>query len=86
MLKTVARTDQKFIVIPFRRGPRNRIIMGEMRPVSSASAAERIAAAMSSRYAGVLAYEVTVDNQTGEMTEPRLLYRSGETIDVMEEA
>lgn len=85
MLKTAARTSQAFIIIPFRRGKKNQIVMGEMRPASSAAAAERTAAAMSSRCAGVLAYEVTVDNESGEMSAPRLLYRSGETVDVMEE-
>ena len=78
-------TVRKFLVIPFRREGKKGLVMGEMRHPSSAAAAERTAMAMSSRYAGVLAYDVAINNESGEMSDPRLLYRAGETIDVMQE-
>lgn len=73
---------EKFIVVPFRRGRRNALAMGEMRQASSVASAERLADNMADRFAGVAAYAVMVDKDTGDMSEPRLLRRHGETIDL----
>ncbi|MEN5277019.1 hypothetical protein ABE527_08720 [Brucella sp. TWI432] len=76
---------EKFIVVPFTE-QRRKLTMGEMRQSSSAQAAERLALTMSARFAGVAAYAVKVDTESGDMTEPRLLMQLGSTIDFMAEA
>lgn len=68
---------EKFIVIPYRKA-RGGMTPGEMRQASSAASAEKIAAAMADRFAGVAAYAVEVDEETGDMTSPRLLVKFGE--------
>ncbi|WP_426123628.1 hypothetical protein [Pararhizobium sp. PWRC1-1] len=67
----------KFIIIPYRKA-RGGMTPGEMRQASSAASAEKIAAAMADRFAGVAAYAVEVDEETGDMTSPRLLAKFGE--------
>ncbi|MGE6741762.1 hypothetical protein ACQKGC_15925 [Allorhizobium pseudoryzae] len=79
-------TSEHFVILPFIRARKDRIVPGEMRQASSAASAERIADAMAPRFAGVAAYSVMVDKETGDMNNPRLLRRHGETIDVMAEA
>ena len=74
-------TEQKFIVLPFRRN-RKALSLGEMRTASSAASAERLAAAMATRFAGVQAFEVQVETESGEMREPRLICAHGETLDL----
>ncbi len=49
-----------------------------MRPTQTAESAARIAGLMAERFAGVVAYAVTVDTETGEMNNPRLLASHGE--------
>jgi hypothetical protein len=44
--------------------------------------AEKIATAMSTRHIGVAAYSVQVDEESGDMTSPRLLIQFGETADL----
>lgn len=83
MAATTPLMSQRFIVIPFRKGARNRLTMGEMRQASSAASAERVATNMSDRFAGVLAYEVTVEHESGDLSDPRLLFKKGETFDIM---
>lgn len=68
---------EKFIVLPYRRN-RGNLVLGEMRQASNAISAERIASAMAARFVGVAAYAVVVDEETGDMTAPRLLARHGE--------
>ena len=68
---------EKFIVIPYRKN-RGNLVPGEMRQASNAISAEKIASAMAERFVGVAAYAVTVDEETGDMTSPRLLARHGE--------
>ncbi|MGO1161699.1 hypothetical protein ACTOV4_07045 [Brucella sp. C7-11G] len=77
--------DEKFIVVPFTE-QRRKLTMGEMRQSSSAHAAEKLALAMSSRFAGVAAYAVKVDKESGDMSDPRLLTQYGSTIDFMADA
>lgn len=72
---------EKHIVVPYRKvtkGKATRIVPGEMRPASSAEGARRIAEAMSARVAGVAAFSVYVDQESGEMTSPVELARFGE--------
>ncbi|WP_438750072.1 hypothetical protein [Pararhizobium sp. O133] len=68
---------EKFIVLPYRR-VRGNLVPGEMRQASNAVSAEKIAGAMASRFAGVAAYAVEVDEESGDMTSPRLLAQFGE--------
>lgn len=78
--------EMKFIVVPFVGKKKGLISMGEMRQSSSSAAAERLADNMASRFAGVAAYSVMVDKESGEMTSPQLLRRHGATLDLMSEA
>jgi hypothetical protein len=56
-----------------------------MRQALNATSAEKIASSMSSRFVGVAAYAVMVDDETGGMTDPRLLAKHGE-IDALQTA
>ena len=73
--------SEKFIVLPFKKN-RGNLVPGEMRQASNAVSAEKIATAMSARHIGVAAYSVQVDEESGDMTSPRLLIRFGETADL----
>ncbi|KQS91102.1 MULTISPECIES: hypothetical protein [unclassified Rhizobium] len=68
---------EKFIVLPYRK-VRGNLVPGEMRQASNAVSAEKIAGAMASRFAGVAAYAVEVDEESGDMTSPRLLAQWGD--------
>ncbi|TWF46414.1 hypothetical protein [Neorhizobium alkalisoli] len=72
-------TAEKFIVLQFKKN-RGHIVPGEMRQASNAAAAEKLAAAMAGRVVGVSAYAVMVDEESGDMTAPRLLSQHGETV------
>ena len=74
-------TAEKFIVLPFRKN-RGNLVPGEMRQASNAVSAERIAKAMASRFVGVAAYAVMVDEESGDMSSPRLLAKHGEIADL----
>ncbi len=75
----------KFVVVPFRLA-KGRPQMALMRETGSASAAVRLADTMAHRYAGVAAFEVRVDleDEAGEMREPRLLVAHGKLPDLDE--
>lgn len=73
---------EKYIVLPFRKG-RSGPVPGEMRQASNAASAEKIANAMAGRHIGVAAYAVQVDEESGDMMEPRLIINIGETADLM---
>ncbi|MBB2795487.1 UNVERIFIED_ORG: hypothetical protein GGD59_003534 [Rhizobium esperanzae] len=72
---------EKFIILPYRKN-RGNLVPGEMRQASNAVSAEKIALAMAGRFVGVAAYAVIVDDETGDMTSPRLLARHGEIADL----
>lgn len=72
---------EKFIVLPYKK-TRGNLVPGEMRQASSAPSAEKIAAAMAGRFVGVAAYSVMVDEETGDMTSPKLLAQHGEIADL----
>ncbi|ANL35273.1 MULTISPECIES: hypothetical protein [Rhizobium] len=72
---------EKFIILPYRKN-RGNLVPGEMRQASNAVSAEKIALAMAGRFVGVAAYAVIVDEETGDMTSPRLLARHGEIADL----
>lgn len=59
------------------------IVPGDMRQASSVASAEKIAGAMATRYIGVAAYAVTIDEENGSMTNPRLLVAHGQISDLM---
>ncbi|APO78351.1 hypothetical protein AM571_PC00613 (plasmid) [Rhizobium etli 8C-3] len=72
---------EKFIVLPYKKN-RGNLVPGEMRQASNAPSAEKIAASMAARFIGVAAYAVMVDDETGDMTSPRLLAMYGEIADL----
>ncbi len=72
---------EKFIVLPYRKN-RGNLVPGEMRQASNAISAEKIATSMASRFVGVAAYAVMVDEETGDMSSPRLLVRHGDIADI----
>ncbi|MFK0385012.1 hypothetical protein [Agrobacterium sp. NPDC090273] len=75
---------EKIIVVQFKKG-RNGIVPGEKRLATSVASAEKIASGMASRNIGVAAYAVTVDEESGDMANPRLLVQHGEIADLMPE-
>jgi len=72
---------EKFIVLPYRKN-RGNLVPGEMRQASNAVSAEKIASSMAARFVGVAAYAVIVDEESGDMSSPRLLARHGEIADL----
>jgi hypothetical protein len=74
-------SGEKFIILPYKKN-RGNLVPGEMRQASSAAGAEKIASSMSARFIGVAAYAVMVDEETGDMSSPRLLARHGEIADL----
>ena len=74
-------TAEKFIILPYRKN-RGNLVPGEMRQPTSVPSAEKIAASMASRFVGVAAYAVMVDEETGDMSSPRLLAKHGEITDL----
>ncbi|WP_310294285.1 hypothetical protein [Rhizobium sp. BE258] len=72
---------EKFIILPYRKN-RGNLVPGEMRQASNAMSAEKIATSMAARFIGVAAYAVMVDDETGDMSSPRLLIRHGEIADL----
>ena len=74
-------TAQKFIILQFKK-VRGGIAPGEMRQASNAASAEKIATAMAPRHAGVAAYSVMVDEESGDMTEPKIICQFGEIADI----
>ncbi|MBP1874550.1 hypothetical protein LPJGGPFB_01789 [Ensifer adhaerens] len=73
--------SEKFIVMPFKR-VRGGLAPGEMRAATTAAGAEKVAAAMAPRHIGVAAYAVQVDEESGDMSSPRLLVQFGEIADL----
>ncbi|SFA78302.1 hypothetical protein SAMN03159496_00328 [Rhizobium sp. NFR07] len=72
---------EKFIVLPFKK-VRGNIAPGKMRAASSAASAEKIARAMADRFVGVAAYSVQVDMESGDMSDPKVIWQSGEIADI----
>jgi len=66
----------QYIVVPYRAAA-NGVAPGEIRPASSEFGAIRIANSMASKFAGVAAYEVMIDKETGDMESPRILAQIG---------
>lgn len=73
---------EKIIVVQFKKS-RAGIVPGDIRQASNAASAEKIAASMAARNIGVAAYAVTVDEESGEMANPRLLVSHGQVADLM---
>jgi hypothetical protein len=73
--------SEKFIVIPYRKN-RGNLVPGEMRQASNPISAEKIATSMAERFVGVAAYAVMVDEESGDMSSPRLLAKFGEIADL----
>lgn len=72
---------RKFLVLPFKKA-RAGIVPAEMRQASNAASAERIAGSVASRFVGVVALSAMADDETGDLTEARLLVSYGEIGDL----
>lgn len=75
---------EKFIIIPYRQN-KQKLVAAEMRPASSEAGAIKIATSMAARFAGVAAYAVQVDEESGDMNEPRLLVKFGSVAEMSED-
>ncbi len=69
-------TAEKFIIIPYQL-KRGKMSPGEMRQASNAVSAEKIAGSMASRFAAVAACAVQVDDESGDMSSPRIVAAHG---------
>lgn len=67
----------KFIVVPYRQISNGALQPVEMRQASTEVGAIRVAQSMATTFAGVAAYEVEVDDETGAMNAPRILFQEG---------
>lgn len=76
---------KKFVVTPYRRGNRNKLVAAEVREARTAEAAMRLAENMSGRFVGTIAHEMDIDDETGEMCFAALLARHGEAINFLED-
>jgi len=76
---------KKFIVTPYRRGNRNKLVAAEVREARSSEAAMRLAENMSARFVGTIAHEMEIDDETGEICQAAMLARHGEVINFLEE-
>lgn len=74
--------SEKIIVVPFKKN-RAGVVPGDIRQASSIPSAEKMASSMASRYIGVAAYAITVDEESGSMTNPRILVSHGQIADLM---
>lgn len=76
------RSKQHFVVIPVR------LVKGVYRPAEpryprTEELALELAERLSTQYAGVAAFEVLVDTETGDMHDPRELVTYGKVPDLM---
>ncbi|MGR9578703.1 hypothetical protein [Pandoraea sputorum] len=67
----------RFIVIPFRKGSGGDLLPVVIRPAGTSVGAVRVAHSMRERHAGVAAYEVLLDPETGAMESPKVLFQHG---------
>jgi hypothetical protein len=67
----------RFIVVPFRKGSGGDLLPVEVRPAGTSVGAVRVAHSMRERHAGVAAYEVLFDPETGAMESPKVLFQHG---------
>ncbi|AJC22643.1 hypothetical protein [Pandoraea pulmonicola] len=67
----------RFIVVPFRKGKGDDLLPVEVRPASTSVGAVRVAHSMREHHAGVEAYEVLFDPETGAMEAPKVLFLHG---------
>lgn len=78
------KSAEKFIIMPYRKA-KGKLIPAEMRPTSSEAGAIKIATSMAERFAGIVAYAVHVDEESGDMNAPRLLIKFGDVPDLTAE-
>ncbi len=67
----------RYIVVPFRKGSGGDLLPVEVRPAGTSVGAVRVAHSMRERHAGVAAYEVLLDPETGAMESPKVLFQHG---------
>ena len=77
----MTKATEKYVIMPFRKA-RGKLTSAELRPATSEASAVKIAESMSARFAGVAAYAVIVDDETGNMEAPRLLAQFGDVPDL----
>lgn len=70
------RTTQ-YVVVPYRMA-NGGLIAGQVRQASTNIGAINLAQAMADKAAGIAAYEVIIDTETGEMDAPCILWKCGD--------
>ncbi|WP_320202430.1 hypothetical protein [Agrobacterium rosae] len=76
---------KKFIVTPYRRGNRNKLVAAEVREARSSQAAMRLAENMSGRFVGTIAHEMDIDDETGEICQAAMIASHGEVVNFLDE-
>ncbi len=69
------------VVQPFDHGNKG-LVAGAVLQFSSADEAARRAARLADKHAGILAYSMDVDEETGDYSTPIVLFKSGEVPDL----
>lgn len=77
--------NEKFIVIPFRRGHKGATVPGEIRVARNEEQAKLLAESIAKYCLGASAIAVLVDEYSGEMTSPRLIMELGKAINLIED-
>ncbi len=67
----------QFIVIPLHKGADGDLLPVEVLPAGTDVGAVRVAHAMRERHAGMAAYEVMIDPETGATDSPKILFQHG---------
>ncbi|MDH0908856.1 hypothetical protein N5C66_06010 [Rhizobium pusense] len=75
---------RKFLVAPYRTAKKGRLVAGEVRDAGTAENAVRMADNLASNYTGVAAYQMVIDDETGEVTDAKILARHGQVINILE--
>jgi hypothetical protein len=66
-----------YVVQPFDRATKG-LVPGQVSQFKSADEAARRAERLAEKHAGVIAYSIDVDEESGEYGTPRVLFKAGE--------
>ncbi len=69
------------VVQPFDLGNKG-LAPGQVSQYKSADEAARRAERMADKHAGIIAYSMDVDEESGEYSKPRVLFKSGDVPDL----
>ena len=69
------------VVQPFDQGAKG-LVAGAVLQFSTAEEAARRAARLADKHAGIIAYSMEVDEDTGDYSTPNVLFKSGDVPDL----